>query len=152
MALRLTQAVDYAIRAMLYIASFPEDRWVLRSEIARAEEIPYSFTAKILRSLVHAGLLRSSRGAHGGFALSRRAAEISLREVYEAIEGPISLSQHKGETNAHSSGPAHAVWQRIEQDIVERMDGASLEGLVSAPRRGGVLTFRPRESLTADCA
>lgn len=153
MALRLTQAVDYAIRSMLYIASFPEDRWVLRSEIAHAEEIPYSFTAKILRSLVHGGLLRSSRGAHGGFALSRPASEISLRQVYESIEGRISLVQETEAASAHSSGPAQAVWHDVERQIVETLEGVSLESLASAPRRAGVLVFRPRASgLAADCA
>jgi len=152
-ALRLTQAVDYAVRAMVYISSFPEGRWVLRAEIAQAEEIPYSFTAKILRSLVHGGLLRSSRGAHGGFALSRAASEISLREVYEAIEGRISLAQDPDAACTHSSGPAHAVWHDIESRIVETLDAVSVESLASAPRRAGVLVFRPRGStLTADCA
>lgn len=153
MALRLTQAVDYAVRAMVYISSFPEGRWVLRSEIAQAEEIPYSFTAKILRSLVHGGLLRSSRGAHGGFALSRPASEISLRQVYESIEGRICLAQDSESACAHSSGPAQAVWHDVECQIVDTLEGVSLESLVSAPRRAGVLVFRPRaSSLTADCA
>ena len=57
MALRLTNAADYAVRSMLYIASLPEDRVVLRSEVAETQKVPSSFMAKILRSLSRAGLV-----------------------------------------------------------------------------------------------
>ena len=76
MAFRLTNAADYAIRSMIYIASLPEDQRVLGNEVAEAQKIPTSFMSKVLRSLVRAGMLRSSRGVHGGFSLARPAAEI----------------------------------------------------------------------------
>jgi Rrf2 family protein len=145
MALRLTNAADYAVRSMLYIASLPEGRVVLRSEVAETQKIPSSFMAKILRGLVRAGLLRSSRGVHGGFALARPASEINLLEVVEAIEGPVALTQCIPDPNAceHSANcPANAVWVRVQDKIGEVLRAATLEDLVSVPRRNGRVEFR----------
>ena len=145
MALRLTNAADYAVRSMLYIASLPEGRVVLRSEVAETQKIPSSFMAKILRGLVRAGLLRSSRGVHGGFALARPASEINLLDVVEAIEGPVALTQCIPDPDAceHSANcPANAVWVRVQEKIGEVLRAATLEDLVSIPRRNGRVEFR----------
>jgi Rrf2 family protein len=146
MALRLTNAADYAIRSMIYIASLPEDRVVLRSEVAEAQRIPPSFMAKILRGLVRAGLLRSSRGVHGGFTLARSAAEINLLEVVEAIEGPLSLTDCVPDPEAcqHAANcPANAVWARVQHQIGHVLRKTTLEALVSAPRRNRKVEFSP---------
>lgn len=146
MALRLTNAADYAIRSMIYIASLPEDRVVLRSEVAEAQRIPPSFMAKILRGLVRAGLLRSSRGVHGGFTLARPAAEINLLEVVEAIEGPLSLTDCVPDPEAciHAANcPANSVWARVQHQIGDVLQKTTLEALVSAPRRNRRVEFSP---------
>jgi len=83
--------VDYAIRALSYLAAQPTDRTVPRSEIRDRQRIPEHFLSKILRSLVNNGLLTSTPGAHGGFRLGRAAKSISIRQVYESVEGPLSL-------------------------------------------------------------
>jgi Rrf2 family protein len=140
MALKLTQAGDYAIRSMLYIASFPEGRAVLRSEVSEAEGIPLSFTAKILRSLVRAGVLRSTRGVHGGFTLARPASEINLLQVVEAIEGPIALTAcvpFPGACERASNCPASEVWEAVQAEMARILEQATLEVLVSTPRRNG---------------
>ncbi len=83
--------VDYAIRALCYLAAQPPDRIVRRAEIQERQNIPPHFLSKILRALVGAGLLGSVPGARGGFRLGRPARAISVREVYESIEGQLSL-------------------------------------------------------------
>jgi Rrf2 family protein len=83
--------VDYAVRALSYLAAQPLERIVPRSEIRDRQGIPSHFLSKILRSLVNAGLLKSVPGAHGGFRLGCAAKEISIRAVYESVEGPLSL-------------------------------------------------------------
>jgi Rrf2 family transcriptional regulator, iron-sulfur cluster assembly transcription factor len=138
MGLRLTNAGDYAIRGMIHIASLPEGAVALRSEIARAQGIPSSFMAKILRSLVRARLLRSSRGVHGGFALARSASEITLLDVVEAIEGPLSLTDCTPESDGcvrSEECPAHVVWLSVQTKMADVLSGTSLEELVSARRR-----------------
>jgi Rrf2 family iron-sulfur cluster assembly transcriptional regulator len=140
MALRVTAAVDYATRAMIHLGCLPEGRMALRSEIADAQNIPNSFIAKILRNLVRARLLRSARGVHGGFALSRPADVINLRQIVEAIEGPLSIISCVPDSSGCSVSadcPACSVWQRVQGKIEDELESTSLEALVSTPRRNG---------------
>jgi Rrf2 family protein len=83
--------MDYAVRALCYLAAQPPERVVRRAEIQQRQNIPPHFLSKILRSLVSAGFLASVPGARGGFRLGRPAGEISIRAVYESVEGRLSL-------------------------------------------------------------
>ena len=153
MALRLTNAGDYAIRSMIFIASLPEDAVVLRSEICETQNIPSSFMAKILRSLVRAQLLRSTRGVNGGFSLAKDASEITLLDILEAIEGPLALTDcvPNPEDCQHSGNcPANAVWARVQNSIREILRGSTLEDLVSAPRRNKRVVFVPSPGDSGD--
>ena len=138
MALRLTNAGDYAIRSMIFIASLPEDAVVLRSEICETQKIPSSFMAKILRSLVRAQLLRSTRGVNGGFSLARPASQVTLLDILESIEGPLALTDcvpSPAECEHSMNCPANAVWARVQNSIKEILRSSTLEDLVSTPRR-----------------
>jgi Rrf2 family transcriptional regulator, iron-sulfur cluster assembly transcription factor len=140
MGMKLTSAADYAVRAMIHLACLPESDFVLRTDIAEAQRIPTSFMAKILRNLVRAGLLRSSRGVNGGFALSRPPAEIHMLDIVEAIEGPLALTDctpnGKG-CSWHDDCPAAVVWCQLQESMREGLRAVSLEDLVSMPRRNG---------------
>ena len=83
--------VDYAIRALAYLAGQETGRVVGRAEIECRQGIPRYFLSKILRALVAAGMLESVPGARGGFRLRGSANEISIRRVYEALEGDLCL-------------------------------------------------------------
>lgn len=83
--------VDYAVRALCYLAAQPPGRFVSRREIETRQRIPAHFLAKILRRLVDTGLLVSVPGTRGGFRLAREPERITLREVYESMEGPLNL-------------------------------------------------------------
>ncbi|MFP3896900.1 MAG: RrF2 family transcriptional regulator [Anaerolineales bacterium] len=89
--MRLTRGADYGARGVIYLAKRPPDTVALVGDIASAEDLPSSYLAKIFQNLVKEGILRSHRGAKGGFSLERPAKEITLLEVIEAIDGPIGL-------------------------------------------------------------
>jgi Rrf2 family iron-sulfur cluster assembly transcriptional regulator len=89
--MRLTRGADYGMRGMIYLAQLPQGQVVLVKEVANQQDVPESYLAKIFQDLSHSGLMVSHRGAKGGFSLARDPAEINLREMIEAIEGPISL-------------------------------------------------------------
>ena len=96
--------------------------------------------AKILGSLAKAGLLRSSRGVNGGFTLAHPAEEISLLDVVEAVEGPLSLTRCVPDPLGcvHSDNcPACSVWALVQHRISDVLQHATLEDLVSTPRRNG---------------
>jgi Rrf2 family iron-sulfur cluster assembly transcriptional regulator len=90
---QLTRACDYALRVMTRLAEFPLGNVVHLPALAYSENIPSHFLSKILQQLTHAGLIKSHRGAAGGYSLEKPPSEISLLEVIEAIEGPIILNQ-----------------------------------------------------------
>ena len=88
MGLQLTRGGEYAIRAMTYLARFPEGHVASLRDIGQAQEIPESFLAKILQILVHAGLAVSQRGAHGGQHIGRtaRAKKLAGQTDAQALE------------------------------------------------------------------
>ncbi len=90
--MRLTRGTDYGIRGIMYLATQPLDKVTLLKNIVQNEQVPESYLAKIFQDLNKAGLVRSHRGAKGGFSLARPASEITLRQIIEALQGPISLN------------------------------------------------------------
>jgi len=89
----LTRQSDYGVRAILHLASLPYGEVIQTREIAANEDIPGKYLPSIIRTLARAGLIRTLRGNQGGVMLAKPPEDISLREVIEAIEGPIMLVQ-----------------------------------------------------------
>jgi len=86
-----SSACGYATRALIYLAAQPPGAFSQAREIAAAEEIPEAFLGKILQDLVRAGLLHSAKGPHGGYALARPAAAITLLAIKQLIDGTSDL-------------------------------------------------------------
>ncbi len=89
----LTRAGDYGIYGVIYLAKQPKGKIVSLSEVSKAEDIPEKFLAKIFQTLTRSGLIRSHRGARGGFSLGRPAHQITVKELLEAIQGPICFAR-----------------------------------------------------------
>jgi Rrf2 family protein len=90
--MRLTRGSDYGLRGMLYMARQPLGQVCLVSQVAAAEKLPESYLAKIFQDLARSRLLMSHRGAKGGFSLVNDPQEINLRQIIEAVEGPIAIA------------------------------------------------------------
>lgn len=122
--MQITRQADYAVRAVLYLSERGETGRVATSEIGRAQHIPITFLAKIVAQLAAAGILRSTRGAHGGVALGRPADEISLLDIVEAIDGPMLLNECVADPTLCSLGAncaVHQVWCLAQAELVERL-------------------------------
>src|SRR5678815_3687178 len=91
--MQITRQADYAVRAVLHLARMGNNDRAATSTIAKEQNIPPSFLAKIISQLSIAGLLHTSRGARGGVTLARDPKDITLLEVVEAIDGPIQLNE-----------------------------------------------------------
>jgi Rrf2 family transcriptional regulator, iron-sulfur cluster assembly transcription factor len=89
--MRLTRGADYGLRGMIHLAQRATGDVALVRDVADTEQVPESYLAKIFQDLSRSGLMISHRGAKGGFSLARDPAEITMREMIEAIEGPIYL-------------------------------------------------------------
>jgi Rrf2 family protein len=138
--------VDYAIRALCYLAAQPPERIVRRAEIQERQNIPPHFLSKILRSLVGAELLASVPGAHGGFRLGRPAHHISVRTVYESIQGQLSLMDCIDHRDAVCSfAPVCtqiAIWSGAQRILGRYLENISIGDI--ADRNGLVLRLRER--------
>jgi Rrf2 family protein len=133
--MQITRQADYAVRAVLYLAQLPAGERASTAQIARDEKIPLTFLAKIVSQLSAAGILRATRGAHGGVTLARPSAEISLLEIVEAIDGPVMLSECT--LNADTCGfsencVVRVVWCATRADLVERLSAARFDQLAAA--------------------
>jgi Rrf2 family protein len=91
--MEVTKAGEYGYLGMLYLARQPKNRVVRISEISENEGIPEKFLAKIFQTLGRTGLVRSHRGAKGGFSLGKPAQKISIKELLECVQGPIYLNR-----------------------------------------------------------
>jgi Rrf2 family protein len=87
--MKLTRASNYALIALTHMAQEPERKAIASDDIAEARGLPERFLLKVLKPLVGANVLRSIKGPHGGYELAKPAAEISLLDIIEAIDGPI---------------------------------------------------------------
>ena len=86
----MTRGGDYGIQAMVVLAGHGDGRLTL-AEVSSRQGLSEAFLGKVMQELARAGLVLSFRGRGGGFQLARPADEISVREVIEAIDGPLAL-------------------------------------------------------------
>ncbi len=139
----VSRGADYAIRAMLDLASQPVDQRTVTGQIADRQEIPVAFLSKVVAQLTQSGLLRTYRGAAGGVFLGRPADDINLRQVLEAVQGPIVLNQCTGPYDGcpkAATCPACRVFLEAQKSLQEMLERASLAELAV---EGDLLAGRP---------
>src|SRR5258708_10005020 len=90
--LQVSRKIDYGLRAMIHLAGLPAGKIASLQDLATTLHLPREFLAKILKILTAKGLVRSSRGAHGGYQLARPPHHISFLEGIETVEGPVQLN------------------------------------------------------------
>lgn len=90
--LRLSKKADYGLIALSYMAASGQRPVVSAREMAERHDIPVELLAKVLQRLARRGMLTSAQGINGGYRLARPASTISVAEVVEAIDGPLTLT------------------------------------------------------------
>ena len=90
--LRLSKKADYALMAMKHLALRPPNSSLSAREIAEEFNIPLELMAKVLQRLARQGLLSSHQGTRGGYHLARSAEAISVAQVIQAIDGPVTVT------------------------------------------------------------
>jgi Rrf2 family transcriptional regulator, iron-sulfur cluster assembly transcription factor len=130
--MELTRKGEYAIRGIIYLARQPRGRVSLVGEIASSMNVPKTFLSKILQDFTRVGLVTSFRGTGGGFMLARPAEGITLREVVEAVEGPILPNRcllGTGTCSQDETCKVHPVWRKVQGEIGSILDGVMIADL-----------------------
>ena len=146
--LRINRETDYGVVILSAMARQPEER-ANAAKLASAHGLPQPMVSKVMKQLVHAGLLRSYRGAKGGYGLARSPEQISVAEVIEALEGPIAFTECV-ESGANSCEHvedcnASATWSRISSVVREALGAVSLAEM-GEPARSPVGIY-PRQQV-----
>lgn len=130
--MELTRKGEYAIRGIVYLARKPYGEIALVTEIAEKTEVSPAFLAKIFQSFSKIGLVKSYRGTGGGFVLGRPSNQITLREVVEAVEGPILPNRclmAEDECSRSAGCTVHPVWKRVQEQVCSILDSVTIADL-----------------------
>ena len=92
-SMRIPRRVDYGLRALIYLSVQDPGKYCSIAMIAKQQGVPKKFLEKIIQDLVRCGLIKSQRGACGGYTLGRSPEQISFYDVIEALEVPIAVKR-----------------------------------------------------------
>jgi FeS assembly SUF system regulator len=129
--LRMSKLTDYGTMVLAQLPAKAEGLSTA-GEVAHATHLGPPTVRKLLKSLVHAGLVVSTRGAQGGYALARAADSISAAEIIDALEGPVAITECSsvdGGCDLESFCRVGMAWQRINQSIRKALQDVSLADL-----------------------
>jgi Rrf2 family protein len=146
--MKVSAKADYAVRAAAELAASTSDRPVKAERISDAQGIPIKFLEAILLELKHANVVKSTRGAEGGYALARPAADISIADVIRAVDGPLAYVRGERPEDAAYQGSAAnltKLWVAVRAALREVLEQTTLADLVSGkfPARIKNLTDPP---------
>ncbi|MCR3758968.1 RrF2 family transcriptional regulator [Clostridium felsineum] len=138
--MRITQEADYSMRVVLYLTKLGYEQKVDAATIAEHEMLPLRFLLKLLRKLIKSGIVKSYRGVKGGYALNKPPKDINLREVIEAIDGPICINRcitDSAYCNAKRTGicEIHNELSRIREDLVKKLEEVNFEDLKNKSKK-----------------
>lgn len=138
--MKLSTKGRYGLRAMIDLARYSEDEPVSISSIAARQDISERYLEQLVGLLKKAGLVRSIRGATGGYVLAKSTGEISVGDVLRALEGslePVKCAAFYSEEGCMASDGCVTkyVWQKINDSINETVDRMMLDELVWESRR-----------------
>ncbi|MGN0170733.1 MAG: RrF2 family transcriptional regulator [Lachnospiraceae bacterium] len=140
--MKLSTKGRYGLRAFIDIARFSEEEPVSLANVAKRQDISISYLEQLISKVKKAGLIKSVRGASGGYVLSRPASEISVGDVLRALEGelmPVDCVAHtdkeRSRCAAQSGCSSWIVWKRINDSINETIDNIYIDELVEESRK-----------------
>lgn len=148
--LRLSKKTDYALMAMKHLALHGDRGASSAREIAEQYDIPAELMAKVLQRLVRRGLLASHQGTRGGYLLARPAALISVSDVIQAVDGPLTVTACSSDDHAcdqyNKCNVRDPLW-RIKDRILMALAGCTLADIVDQTAAPSPVTLSRRTPL-----
>ena len=128
--MKISQKLEYACRALAQLAKYHDGRTLTRLEdLAQREAVSANFLVQILNDLRRAGLIESRRGKAGGYLLARRADQISLRQVVEAVDP--SLLQCSVTRDGDSGAAVRLAWEQVSHSLQNSLGQITLDQLAT---------------------
>jgi Rrf2 family protein len=128
--MKISQKLEYACRALAQLAKYHDGRTLTRLEdLAQREAVSANFLVQILNDLRRAGLIESRRGKAGGYLLARRADQISLRQVVEAVDP--SLLQCSVTRDGDSGAAVRLAWEQVSDSLQNSLGQITLDHLAT---------------------
>jgi Rrf2 family transcriptional regulator, cysteine metabolism repressor len=132
---------EYGVRLMIELGRQPGSTPISLNSVAEAERLPLSYLEHLVAKLRKAGLVTSTRGAHGGYRLAKPAAEITMDAVVQALEGQIAPMECFHETpegrvlcshedNSAGGCATKLLWTRVQNGVTKALAGTTLAELV----------------------
>ncbi len=131
--LQISKKIDYALRAMVYLASLPPERIVSFRKIAEECRTPKDFLGKIMKILADRKLVVSVRGSAGGYRIALPASSISVLNVIEAVEGNVALNECIDDPTVcpnHTTCTMSSVWKRAQAQMIAVLSNTTLDDVL----------------------
>ena len=132
--MKISKKCHYALKAVFELAWRDRGEPIRAQAIAEAQRISPRFIEVILNELKHGGFVESRRGNEGGYMLARDARELTVREIIEYVEGPISFGQNGDDTASIGNEAFAELWRDVNNAIVEVCDERTFAELVESER------------------
>ena len=142
--MHVTAKADYAVRAVVELASSSQQQPRKVDDVARAQSIPVSFLENILTQLRSSGVVRSQRGPEGGYWLAKPAGEVSLADVIRAVEGPLVGVRGQRPEEIEYTGSAEAlqkVWIALRANLRKVLEETTVADVAEGRLPKDVLTL-----------
>lgn len=133
--MRISAKADYAVRAVAELAAPVDEKPIKAERIATAQGIPLNFLENILGELRHAGVVRSHRGAEGGFRLAKPADQVTVADIIRAVEGPLASVRGAPPEEANYDGAAASlprVWIAVRANLRRVMEEVTIADIASS--------------------
>ncbi|MHB9943100.1 transcriptional regulator [Clostridium sporogenes] len=140
--MKITQEADYALRVILYLSKLGYGERVEARIISEQEGLPLRFLLKLLRKLTKSGIVVSFRGVKGGYALNKQPKDINLKDVIEAIDGPICINRciyDPRYCNAGKNGNCeiHRSLCKIQRKLVSELEAVNFQEILD--QKGAII-------------
>lgn len=139
--------VDYAVRALSYLAGQPAGKVVSRADIEKSQGIPPFYLSKIMKDLVEGGLVVSHVGSKGGFILAKPPQAISIKDVYECVERPLVLMECLEQGDNYCSFCSvcsqKSIWEQAQEVLANFLGGVFISDIADRQGLKGRLVKSP---------
>jgi Rrf2 family protein len=134
-----SRQADYAVRAVIELSLAPRGILIQSVDISERRDIPVKYLSTVIRNLVRAGIINTYRGSRGGIMLAEAPESITLRDVIEAVDGPLLLNRcliQPGDCRLDDQHTCrlHEFWDSMAQNILEELEGTDFAQLSGGDR------------------